>query len=783
VADVLDPPGLRRKLVHAVFFHLLQGTVARPEETFVHLLRQSWLWFVATVAIAVLCQTRFFLVGAHLSTTAHAIAEPIYGPGFILFVDFWIIAVAALVWIFYLSIAQAEGVRRMELQVMTFGSFLALVPGVLLILVAPLLTGSSQSARFTPITVVIWHSVIAYGIATRHIMGVGEFLRRTITYALLISFLSVLYVLTFRLMLSLPFAGENLRQTAAHVVAAIAIAVTFAPAKELLQHRANRLFDERHDEISELLHRGGELARSITTVDVLFHDFSHLLQTSLGLSHVRVYLRSGVQFVLHTRLGTVKPADVLGETDPLVQALQIESYPLLRDVLRRAGGSMLRVQAEHALTRLSAEAAVALKSTNGLVGFLLLGRRQNGRIFGRREEYALMHLGDQMGIAIENATLYTRLQDTQMYNEVLLDNLVTGVVAANTEGSVTVCNREAQRILHLTETETIMGRPAEDLLPEPIWDELHTSLVSGRDMRDRDLILRPQSPDEKAIRFATAVFGGDGRVAAGVLLVIQDTSTIRKLEEQIRRNDRLASIGTLAAGMAHEIKNPLVSLKTFVQLLPSRYEDPDFRNTFTPLLENEVDRINSIVSQLLNFSRPIKPTLVPLSLHVTLDTAWQLAVQQIKSKGLLFERHYNAECDRLPGDHHLLGQVFLNLFLNGIDAMERGGTLTVSTHTISQPPQPWPHGQQDTDAWIEVRIQDTGPGIEPDDRQRIFDPFFTTKANGTGLGLSVAHGIVLEHQGVINVVSSPGKGTCFCVLLPLLDASGENNKHEQKGEA
>lgn len=764
--------------VMLLFFHLLQGTVARPELTFMHLLHRSWWWCVATVAIAILCQTQFFLIGAHISTAADAIAEPIYGPGFMVFVGFWIVAVTALVRIFYLSIAQSEGVRRKELQVMAFGSFLALVPGVLLILVIPLLTGSSQSARFTPITVVIWHSVIAYGIATRHIMGVSEFLRRVITYALLISFLTAMYFLTFWIMYSL-----HLRQTAVHVVAAIVIAAIFTPAKDFLEHRANRLFDEKYDAMSELLHRGGELARSITTVDALFHDFNRLLQMSLGLSHVRVYLRSEVGFVLHSHLGAVKTADVIGKADTLVQALMAERYPLMRDVLRRAGGSELKLKAEQALTQLSAETAVALKSKNGLVGFLLLSRRQNGRVFGRREEDAFMQLGDQMGIAIENATLYTSLQDAQIYNEVLLDNLVTGVIATNTEGFVTVCNREAQRILHLTKTETIMGSPAKDLLPEPIWSKLHSSLVSGRDIRDQDLILRPQAPDEQSVCYSTAVFGGESSVAAGVLLVIQDTSAIRKLEEQIRRNDRLASIGTLAAGMAHEIKNPLVCLKTFVQLLPSRYDDPDFRKTFTPLLGNGVNRINTIVSQLLNFSRPEKPKLIPLSLHMTLDTAWQLAAQQIKSKGLLFERHYNAGCDQLLGDHHLLGQVFLNLFLNGIDAMECGGTLTVSTHSIEQPPHPRPHGQQAPKAWIEARIQDTGRGIKPEDRQRIFDPFFTTKANGTGLGLSVAHGIIIEHQGVIDVTSSPGQGTCFCIRLPLRDASGVNNRYEQKGEA
>ena len=613
--------------------------------------------------------------------------------------------------------------------------------------------------------------------------GVGEFLRRAITYSLLASFLAMLYVLAFRLIQGLPLDGGGLQRTAAHVVAAIAIALTLAPANTFLRRGADRLFDDGPDELSSLLNKGSKLARSITTIDALFSDFGHLLQDSLGLSHVRIYLRSESRYVLHTCMGAVEAAEELEGDDSLLSALQTQRYPLLRDVLRRAGGTPVQAQAERILTRLDAEAAVALMSNNGLIGFLLLGRRQKGRIFGRREEETLMLLGDQMGIAIENATLYTHLQEARIYNEVLLDNLVTGVVAADKEGRVTVCNREAQHILRLTGTPSIIGRQAAEILPGPMWTELRDSLVSGWDVRDRDLVLRPKFADEQSLRFATAVFGGDGSGASGVLLVVQDTSAMRKLEEQIRRSDRLASIGTLAAGMAHEIKNPLVCLKTFVQLLPAQYDDPDFRNTFIPLLGAEVERIDATVSQLLNFSRPVKPMLVPLSLHAVLDAAGQLAAQQIKTKGLAFKRNYNAGADRLLGDQRLLGQVFLNLFLNGIDAMERGGTLTVSTQTISRPDQPWRHALQEGDAWIEVRVSDTGSGISLEDRQRIFDPFFTTKANGTGLGLSVAHGIILEHQGLIDVLSAPGKGTCFCVLLPMLEASDGSDEKVKRGTA
>ena len=182
-----------------LIFHLLRDTVAQPDKRLASLLRRSWLWGVAAVATAVLCQTRFFLVGARLPAEADALAEPFYGSGFVWFVLFWIVSVVDLVWSFFRSLSRAEGVCRMELQFMTLGSFFGLVPGVLIVLVVPLLTGSSQSARFAPIAVVIWHSVIAYGIATRHIMGIGEFLRRAVTVMFLAGFLTMLYVLTFRL--------------------------------------------------------------------------------------------------------------------------------------------------------------------------------------------------------------------------------------------------------------------------------------------------------------------------------------------------------------------------------------------------------------------------------------------------------------------------------------------------------------------------------------------------------------------------------------------------------
>ena len=766
-----------------LLFHLLRSAATQPTATLTHLLRHSKIWLIMVLSAAILSQTRFFLEGAQLSVGGNALAEPKYGHGVFLFTIFWSFAVVNLVWSFFRSLTQAEGVYRLELQIMAYGTLFALVPGVLLVLIIPLLTGSAQSARFTPISVAIWHSVIAYGIATRHIMGVGEFFRRTLIWLLIACFLTIVYLFIFYFVVALPFYGSPaLLKNTAHVVAAITIALSLAPTKTFLKSRAERLFERDHDELAQLVRAGGELARSITTIDALFTDFSRLLQNALGITQMRVYLRNGTNFIPHTNHGVAEVNDALiPDTNPLVRALQTERYPLLRDVLRRANGTPLELQAERTMTKFEAEAAIALHAKNEMIGFLLLGRRKNGLIFGKREENALIFLGQEMGFAIENATLYTHLQDARNYNEVLLDNLVTGVIAIDKSNQITVCNREAQRILNITENTTIIGSSATLILPEPFLTKIQDSFTSGQGVRDQDCILRLNSNDEKSIRFATAVFSKDEQGATGILLVLQDTSAIQKLEEQVRRSDRLASIGTLAAGMAHEIKNPLVCLKTFAQLLPDQYENPEFRKTFVPLLGNEVERINTIVSQLLNFSRPVKPELVPTSLHAALDSAWQLAIQQVNHKKLTLSHHYYAEHDQLLGDHRLLGQVFLNLFLNGIDAMEQGGKLTVSTHIVKQLDQPWNQEVPQSDAWLEVRVHDTGPGISIADRQRIFDPFFTTKANGTGLGLSVAHSIIQEHNGVIDVESTPETGTCFHVYLPLLAALNEHNVEKMKG--
>jgi nitrogen-specific signal transduction histidine kinase len=195
------------------------------------------------------------------------------------------------------------------------------------------------------------------------------------------------------------------------------------------------------------------------------------------------------------------------------------------------------------------------------------------------------------------------------------------VIAAGTDDRVTVFNNEAGQITGLNPQE--MLDCSLSALPLELAEPLITTLRTAESQENREIVLRSE-PGEVIIRASTSIFHGQDRQALGALMVLTDVTAIKRLEHQIRRSDRLASLGTLSAGMAHEIKNPLVSLKTFAQLLPERYQDSDFRDTFSNLIGHEIDRIDSLVNQLLRFARPAKPILKPLHAHEILEKALTL---------------------------------------------------------------------------------------------------------------------------------------------------------------
>ncbi|HEY1718881.1 MAG TPA: ATP-binding protein [Verrucomicrobiae bacterium] len=223
-------------------------------------------------------------------------------------------------------------------------------------------------------------------------------------------------------------------------------------------------------------------------------------------------------------------------------------------------------------------------------------------------------------------------------------------------------------------------------------------------------------------------------------------------EQNMRRLDRLASLGLLSAGMAHEIKNGLVAIKTFIELLLQKGEDKEL----TQVVERELDRINAIVTQMLRFAAPGQSAFKTVRIHGLLDHSLRLVEHQISGKLISLDRNYKAVPDTVRGDEFQLQQAFMNLLFNAVEAMGANGALTVSTETTG--------GGQ-----LLIQIRDTGTGVAPENQGRLFEPFFTTKKNGTGLGLAISQRIVLEHRGTITAQSESNHGSTFSISLPVVN--------------
>ena len=227
--------------------------------------------------------------------------------------------------------------------------------------------------------------------------------------------------------------------------------------------------------------------------------------------------------------------------------------------------------------------------------------------------------------------------------------------------------------------------------------------------------------------------------------------------------ERLASLGTMAAGIAHEIRNPLANIRIAIQALDKQLPAQHPHRESPQKIIREIDRLNQILRDFLAFARPPKPNRQPTTLTIIIEEVVLLLREQIAKEKIRVKREFFPHLPDIRVDRALMKQVFLNLFLNAIQAMPGGGEIVISVQEVSDPEKGETGGR-----FLQVRLKDSGPGIPPQDLERIFDPFYTTKPHGTGLGLSVVHQILREHEGRIRVVSEPGRGANFIMDLPCL---------------
>jgi len=332
----------------------------------------------------------------------------------------------------------------------------------------------------------------------------------------------------------------------------------------------------------------------------------------------------------------------------------------------------------------------------------------------------------------------------------LQECLACGVLVVNARGRIAACTPEAAAHLR-AKAERLRNAPATSL-PAPLPRLIRDAAKSGQPATNLEIVLKPSRRD--AITLRASVLPVRTRAQSQVVVVINNLTSAPVFEQNMRRLDRLASLGTLSASLAHEIKNGMVAIKTFTDLLLQKGQDTEL----TDVVSRELQRINAIVTQMLRFAAPRGAAFTTVHVHELLDHSLRLLHHQITGKTISLQRRYEAGADTVCGDDAQLQQAFMNLLLNALEAMSPEGVLTVATEITESKP-----GTR----WLSIHIQDTGVGVAPENLERLFEPFFTTKKHGTGLGLAISQRIAQEHQGAIQVRSEVNRGSTFSFSLPI----------------
>jgi PAS domain S-box-containing protein len=371
------------------------------------------------------------------------------------------------------------------------------------------------------------------------------------------------------------------------------------------------------------------------------------------------------------------------------------------------------------------------------------------------------------------------LADLKGYTDNILASLTSGIVTVDLEGRVVTLNPAGELMTGFFAGE-VAGRYCTEVFahtPE-LAERLMETLANHVPVPGATLTLRRRGGRGLPVELSVSPLRGSEGKELGVIGVFRDLSRVRQLEDRLRRSDRLAAVGELAAGLAHTIKNPLTPLLTFGRRLTRKYDDPDFREKFQTVVPRELERINAIVEGLLALTRPGRLTFKPVRVSALLERVIELYGGRIETQGVQVQRQYGGDLPTIWADQEALYQALVDLVTNALDAMPTGGRLVLRAG--------WSSG---ADALpdrasgarrVAIEVEDSGAGIAADDVERIFNPFFSTKEHGTGLGLALTHKIVEDHGGSIDVRSTPGVGTTFRVVLALMPDPPSDPGHDAR---
>ncbi len=375
------------------------------------------------------------------------------------------------------------------------------------------------------------------------------------------------------------------------------------------------------------------------------------------------------------------------------------------------------------------------------------------------------------------------LRDTRAFASEVVTHMPIGCITTDTKGVVTMVNHTAQALLgpayRLRDGEAFDAQG--NLPPALVWTLAR--VLQGQEIVEQEMLCETSPPDQavapeacaplsvSGVRITAAAGEGSGQGRGtdqghvGAMLLFRDLRELRRLEAAVRRAEKLAAVGNLAAGVAHEIRNPLSSIKASAAFFGAQFQEGSDAKRMAELMGQEVERLNRAVTQLLEYARPSDISPRPTPLAPLVQRSLDLIHRDARAQGVevVLEARNAPESVHLDPDR--ITQVLLNLCINAIQAMEGGGRLLLRLDTAMSGARPM----------ARITVQDNGPGLPLQDVERVFDPYYTTKPRGTGLGLAIVQKIVESHQGEVRVQSAPGAGTTFTVLLPVQDSARAHN--------
>ncbi|MDI6808545.1 MAG: ATP-binding protein [Candidatus Eisenbacteria bacterium] len=414
---------------------------------------------------------------------------------------------------------------------------------------------------------------------------------------------------------------------------------------------------------------------------------------------------------------------------------------------------------------------LSLDHYSGLFGILLIAKE-----FRSEEDFNVhIELFKAMKAILSEGLANVKLMRDQVrlteFTESILRNMNSGLIAIGLDGKVMYFNTSAQELLGY-ETRDIVGKEVEEVFGAGSGGSVLKGVLKGG-AAEEEVYLKNSSGAEIPVSMRVSCIRDEKSGITGAVGIFNDLSESRRIEDQLRRTEKLASLGELSAGVAHEIRNPLAGIATSAQVLKSKFEEDDKRTKFIDIILEEVERLDKIVERVLLFAKPVAPSLSFTDLRESIERVLALSGDLIRSNGISVVKQYEEPIPMVYIDQDQMVQVIHNLVTNALHSMPQGGTLTFRLLSLKKA---GPHRRRKGDLesirlqpkeFLRLEIIDTGCGIPKEIVDRLFDPFFTTRPEGTGLGLSISQSIIREHGGTIAVSSEEGRGTVATVELPL----------------